>query len=95
METCPQAIDLKNYIAAFPSQIEGNTSTPKPEVKDKLECLFEEQKRLIQKMDHARNKMQDIYKTPQIFDGYRIFMLSSAILHEIIELQRETNWKWW
>jgi dimeric dUTPase (all-alpha-NTP-PPase superfamily) len=75
--------------------MEENTSEPKSEVKDKLEYLFEEQKRLIQNMDHATNKMQDIYKIQQIFDGYRIFMLSSAMLHEIIELQRETNWKWW
>ena len=57
--------------------------------------MFQQQKHLIQEIDNTKNKMQEIYKMPEIFDGYRIFMLSSAIQHEIIELQRETNWKWW
>src|SRR5919199_6876378 len=73
---------------------DANTS-PLPAIKDKLDLLFNEQRRLIQEIEGTSNKMQDIYKTPEPFVGYRIFMLSSAMLHEIIELQRETNWKWW
>jgi len=41
------------------------------------------------------NNILDIYEIKEPFDGYRIFMLSSALVHEAIELQRETNWKWW
>jgi dimeric dUTPase (all-alpha-NTP-PPase superfamily) len=62
---------------------------------DKLEFLFNKQKALIQEIENAQNKMQAIYKTPEVFEGYRMFMLASALLHEVIELQRETNWKWW
>src|SRR5688572_26227960 len=29
------------------------------------------------------------------FDGYRIFMLATAVTHESVELQRETSWKWY
>ena len=28
------------------------------------------------------------------FNGYRMFMISSALLHEVIEFQRELPWKW-
>ncbi|HXT84351.1 MAG TPA: dUTPase, partial [Verrucomicrobiae bacterium] len=42
-----------------------------------------------------KNKMNNLYDTEEPFEGYRIFMLSSALIHEAIELQRETNWKWW
>lgn len=41
------------------------------------------------------NKMKRLYETKEPFSGYRIFMLSSALLHEVVELQRETDWKWW
>jgi dimeric dUTPase (all-alpha-NTP-PPase superfamily) len=41
------------------------------------------------------NKMKRLYETEEPFSGYRIFMLSSALLHEVVELQRETDWKWW
>jgi dimeric dUTPase (all-alpha-NTP-PPase superfamily) len=75
--------------------MKDTNTTPLSAVKDKLDLLFNEQRRLIQEIEGTSNKMQDIYKTPEPFVGYRIFMLSSAILHEIIELQRETNWKWW
>ena len=39
--------------------------------------------------------MQEIYGIKEPFEGYRIFMLSSALMHEVIELQQETAWKWW
>jgi len=41
------------------------------------------------------NKMRRLYEIHEPFGGYRIFMLSSALLHEVVELQRETDWKWW
>ena len=41
------------------------------------------------------NKMKRLYESKEPFSGYRIFMLSSALLHEVVELQRETDWKWW
>ena len=43
----------------------------------------------------AENKMKRLYDAKEPFSGYRIFMLSSALLHEVVELQRETDWKWW
>jgi dimeric dUTPase (all-alpha-NTP-PPase superfamily) len=62
---------------------------------DKLELLFRKQLKLTKQMRNMENKMSSIYKRKEIFRGYRIFMLSSALIHEVIELQRETNWKWW
>jgi len=65
--------------------------------KDMLEILFNKQKELYKKkqLANSENKMKNIYEIKEPFDGYRIFMLSSALVHEAIELQRETNWKWW
>ncbi len=39
--------------------------------------------------------MKNLYEIKEPFEGYRIFMLSTALLHEAVELQRETSWKWW
>ncbi len=72
---------------------------------DKLEYLFKQQKSLISQ-DYSQydydkngqlpeNKMKRLYDVSEPFSGYRIFMLSSALLHEVVELQRETGWKWW
>jgi hypothetical protein len=80
------------------------------EDKDKLEYLFELQKSLItqdynstktkrsekiSEDNNPENKMKKLYEMKEPFSGYRIFMISSALVHEAIELQRETNWKWW
>jgi len=73
---------------------------------DKLEFLFNAQKSLINQdylksekgndtIQSPENKMKRLYETSEPFSGYRIFMLSSALLHEVVELQRETGWKWW
>ncbi|MDR4492397.1 MAG: dUTPase [Candidatus Nitrosocosmicus sp.] len=71
---------------------------------DKLDLLFQKQKALIsQELDSSNrdnnkkveNKMKRLYQVKEPFQGYRIFMLSSALLHETVELQRETDWKWW
>ena len=45
--------------------------------------------------NNPENKMKKLYDMKEPFSGYRIFMISSALVHEAIELQRETNWKWW
>jgi dimeric dUTPase (all-alpha-NTP-PPase superfamily) len=64
--------------------------------KDNLEYLFERQAELFSKqLKNAENKMASIYKREEPFEGYRLFMFSTALIHEAIELQRETNWKWW
>ena len=65
---------------------------------DKLDILFDKQNELFRKQlenSAAVNKMKNLYEIKEPFDGYRIFMLSTALLHEAVELQRETNWKWW
>lgn len=65
---------------------------------DKLDLLFDKQSELFKKQlenGSAENKMKNLYEIKEPFDGYRIFMLSTALLHEAVELQRETNWKWW
>jgi len=73
---------------------------------DKLEFLFNSQKSLVSqdysKLEKAdansqspENKMKRLYEINEPFGGYRIFMLCSALIHEVIELQRETGWKWW
>ncbi|MBA3750305.1 MAG: dUTP diphosphatase [Nitrosopumilus sp.] len=66
------------------------------ENEDKLDFLFNKQHELYKKqLETSENKMKKLYEIKEPFDGYRIFMLSTALMHEAIELQRETNWKWW
>lgn len=63
---------------------------------DKLDFLFDKQNELFKKqLENNKNKMENLYEIREPFEGYRIFMLSTALVHEAIELQRETNWKWW
>jgi len=53
---------------------------------DSLETIFSIQKELA--------SMMDLSKYPESTDE-RVSALSTAIVHEAIELQRLTNWKWW
>jgi dimeric dUTPase (all-alpha-NTP-PPase superfamily) len=53
---------------------------------DSLEKIFAMQKLLTQNMDLSRY--------PLSVEG-RVSALSTAIIHEAVELQRLTNWKWW
>jgi dimeric dUTPase (all-alpha-NTP-PPase superfamily) len=63
---------------------------------DKLDFLFKKQGELFKKnIGDSENRMKNLYSAKEPFDGYRVFMLSTALVHEAIELQRETNWKWW
>ncbi len=53
---------------------------------DTLEAIFSTQKELA--------SMMDLSRYPASADG-RVSALSTAIIHEAIELQRLTSWKWW
>lgn len=53
---------------------------------DTLEMIFSMQKELASVMDLSRY--------PDTTEG-RVSALSTAIIHEAVELQRLTSWKWW
>ena len=53
---------------------------------DRLESIFALQKGLAE--------MMDLKRYPTDVEG-RVAALCTAIVHEAIELQRTTNWKWW
>jgi dimeric dUTPase (all-alpha-NTP-PPase superfamily) len=53
---------------------------------DTLEAIFSIQKELASTMDLSRY--------PTSAEG-RVSALSMAIIHEAVELQRLTSWKWW
>jgi dimeric dUTPase (all-alpha-NTP-PPase superfamily) len=53
---------------------------------DRLETIFKLQKGL--------SEMMKLDRYPKDSEG-RISALSTAIIHEAVELQRTTNWKWW
>ncbi len=53
---------------------------------DRLESIFKLQKGL--------SDMMKLDRYPKDSEG-RISALSTAIMHEAVELQRTTNWKWW
>ncbi len=53
---------------------------------DTLETIFSMQKELA--------GMMDLSRYPDGAEG-RVSVLSTAIIHEAVELQRLTDWKWW
>lgn len=53
---------------------------------DRLEEIFSLQKGL--------EGMMNLDRYPKDVEG-RVSALSTAIIHEAVELQRTTNWKWW
>jgi len=55
-------------------------------MEDKLEEIFSLQKGLTE--------MMNLDRYPDDVEG-RISALCTAMIHEAIELQRTTNWKWW
>ncbi len=97
--TNPNSSTVDNYPKSIECNIDTNIEIDNIKTeneKDMLEILFNKQKELYKKqLANSENKMKNIYEIKEPFDGYRIFMLSSALVHEAIELQRETNWKWW
>jgi len=55
-------------------------------MEDKLESIF--------KMQKSLEKMMNLDRYPKDVEG-KISVLCTAIIHEAVELQRTTNWKWW
>ena len=55
-------------------------------MEDKLESIFSLQKGL--------ENMMNLDRYPKDKEG-KISALCTAIMHEAVELQRTTNWKWW
>ena len=55
-------------------------------IDDRLETIFRLQKGLAE--------MMNLDRYPKDSEG-RVSALSTAIMHEAMELQRTTNWKWW
>jgi dimeric dUTPase (all-alpha-NTP-PPase superfamily) len=55
-------------------------------MEDKLDTIFKLQKNL--------EKMMNLQRYPKDIQG-KISALSTAIIHEAVELQRTTSWKWW
>jgi len=55
-------------------------------IEDRLETIFKLQKDL--------SEMMKLDRYPKDSEG-RISALCTAIIHEAVELQRTTNWKWW
>ena len=55
-------------------------------MEDKLEEIFSLQKGLTE--------MMDLDRYPDDVEG-RVTALCTAMIHEAVELQRTTNWKWW
>jgi len=56
------------------------------ELMDSLETIFSIQKELA--------SMMDLSRYPDSIDA-RVSALCTAMVHEAIELQRLTSWKWW
>jgi dimeric dUTPase (all-alpha-NTP-PPase superfamily) len=54
--------------------------------KDRLDLIFALQKGLA--------NMMNLDRYPKDVEG-RVAALCTAIIHEAVELQRTTNWKWW
>lgn len=55
---------------------------------DKLDLMFNMQRYLQQQIAAKHNR----YPTAT---DHRISVISTAIIHEAVELQRLTSWKWW
>ena|ERR1043165_5044785 len=57
-----------------------------------LDDIFFTQRKLI---DKIKADKPDFWEQPETFEGERIFRLCSFLIHEAVELQQETKWKWW
>ena len=55
-------------------------------MKDKLDEIFSLQK--------SYQEMMNLDRYPKDVEG-KVSALCTAIIHEAVELQRTTNWKWW
>jgi dimeric dUTPase (all-alpha-NTP-PPase superfamily) len=66
--------------------LENLTQEVSENVTDRLESIFSLQKGLA--------NMMNLERYPKDVEG-RVAALCTAIIHEAVELQRITNWKWW
>ena len=55
-------------------------------IEDRLEAIF--------KLQEGLSEMMKLDRYPKDKEG-RVSALCTAIMHEAVELQRTTNWKWW
>ena len=55
-------------------------------MEDRLDSIFSMQKGL--------ENMMNLDRYPKDTEG-KVSALCTAIMHEAVELQRTTNWKWW
>ena len=55
-------------------------------MEDRLDSIFSMQKGL--------SDMMDLNRYPKDTES-KVSALCTAIMHEVVELQRTTNWKWW
>ena len=55
-------------------------------MEDKLEEIFS--------LQNGLTKMMNLDRYPDNVEG-RVASLCTAMIHEAVELQRTTNWKWW
>ena len=69
-----------------PQKNRNLTQEVSEKLEDRLESIFSLQKGLTE--------MMNLDRYPKDIEG-RVSALSTAIVHEAIELQRTTNWKWW
>ena len=65
--------------------------------KDMLKTIFQKQKELHQTIMTYSPSIDSQYskKFLSLSNEERISALCTAIIHEAVELQRLTNWKWW
>lgn len=57
-----------------------------------LDTMFYAQRKLI---DKIKQDKPEFFKDPEPWEGYRKFILCSFLIHEAVELQQETKWKYW
>jgi dimeric dUTPase (all-alpha-NTP-PPase superfamily) len=64
---------------------------------DMLKTIFQKQKELHQTIMTYSPSIDSQYskKFLSLSNEERIYALCTAIIHEAVELQRLTNWKWW
>jgi len=64
---------------------------------DMLKTIFQKQKELHQTIMTYSSSIDSQYskKFLSLSNEERISALCTAIIHEAVELQRLTNWKWW
>ena len=75
----------------------GHCNNNNDNSEDMLESLFQKQKELHQTIAtySTSNGSQYSKKFLSLSKEERISALCTAIIHEAVELQRLTNWKWW